>query len=53
LPVVEVPISTRYFADASSVGFRVGVVYGVGTLITAARFLAHRAGVVSSEKFRR
>ena len=52
LPVEEVPISTRYFADASSVGFRVGVVYGLGTLATAARFLLHRAGIVPSEKFR-
>ena len=53
LPVVEVPISTRYFKEASSVGFRAGVVYGLGTLATAGRFLAHRAGVVSSDKFRR
>jgi len=53
LPVVEVPISTRYFKDASSVGFGAGVVYGLGTLATAGRFLAHRAGLVSSEKFRR
>ena len=53
LTVVEVPISTRYFKDASSVGFRAGVVYGLGTLATAGRFLAHRVGVVSSEKFRR
>ena len=53
LPVVEVPISTRYFSDMSSVGFRAGVVYGLGTLATAARFLAHRAGLVSSDKFRR
>jgi glycosyltransferase involved in cell wall biosynthesis len=52
LPVAEVPISTRYFADASSVGFRAGVVYGLGTLLTAARFLLHRAGIVGSEKFR-
>jgi glycosyltransferase involved in cell wall biosynthesis len=52
LPVEEVPISTRYFAEASSVGFRVGVVYGLGTLATAARFLLHRAGIVRSEKFR-
>ena len=52
LPVVEVPISTRYFADASSVGFRAGVVYGLGTLATAGRFLLHRWGVISSEKFR-
>ncbi len=53
LPVVEVPISTRYFAEASSVGFRTGVVYGLGTLMTAARFLLHRWGVLSCEKFRR
>jgi glycosyltransferase involved in cell wall biosynthesis len=53
LPVAEVPISTRYFKDASSVGFRAGVVYGLGTLMTAARFVFHRWGLVSSEKFRR
>jgi len=52
LPVVEVPISTRYFADASSVGFRTGVVYGLGTLWTALRFLLHRWGIVRSEKLR-
>jgi glycosyltransferase involved in cell wall biosynthesis len=52
LPVVEVPISTRYFADASSVGFRTGVVYGLGTLLTAGRFLLNRWGVVRCDKFR-
>ena len=52
LPVVEVPVASRYFDDASSVGFGQGVVYGLGTLATAARFLLHRAGVWSSEKFR-
>ena len=35
LPVVEVPVESRYFEDASSVGFRQGVVYGLGTLWTA------------------
>jgi glycosyltransferase involved in cell wall biosynthesis len=53
LPVVEVPISTRYFSDASSVGFRVGVVYGLSTLWTALRFLLHRWKIVESVKFRR
>jgi glycosyltransferase involved in cell wall biosynthesis len=52
LPVVEVPVASRYFDDASSVGFRQGVVYGLGTLWTAARFLLHRAGIKASEKFR-
>jgi glycosyltransferase involved in cell wall biosynthesis len=52
LPVVEVPISTRYFQDASSVGFRAGVVYGLGTLFTALRFRLHRWGIVPCEKFK-
>jgi glycosyltransferase involved in cell wall biosynthesis len=52
LPVVEVPVASRYFADASSVGFRQGVVYGLGTLFTAARFLLHRWGLARSDKFR-
>ena len=52
LPVVEVPVASRYFEDASSVGFRTGVVYGLGTLWTAVRFLLHRAGLKSSSKFR-
>jgi hypothetical protein len=52
MPVVDVPISTRYFSDMSSVGFRAGVVYRLGTLGTAVRFLAHRAGLVASERFR-
>ena len=52
LRVEEVPISTRYFADASSVGFKAGVVYGLGTLGTALRFVLHRTGLLASEKFR-
>ena len=34
-------------------GFRPGVVYGLGTLWTALRFLLHRWGIVPCEKFRR
>jgi glycosyltransferase involved in cell wall biosynthesis len=52
LPVVEVPVRSRYFEDASSVGFRQGVVYGLGTLWTAARFLLNRWGLVRSDKFK-
>jgi len=52
LPVVEVPVASRYFEDASSVGFGQGVVYGLGTLWTALRFLLHRWGLVSSDKLR-
>src|SRR5512147_1095604 len=52
LAVAEVPVASRYFEDASSVGFRQGVVYGLGTLWTALRFLLHRWGLVPSDKFR-
>jgi glycosyltransferase involved in cell wall biosynthesis len=53
LPVLEVPISTRYFAEASSVGFRTGVVYGLGTLFVALRYVLHRTGILPCDKFRR
>jgi glycosyltransferase involved in cell wall biosynthesis len=51
LRVAEVPVSTRYFADASSVNFRTSVVYGLETLWTAARFLLHRWGIWECAKF--
>jgi len=53
LPVIEVPVQTRYFSDASSVGFKTGVVYGLGTLWTALRYRLHRWGLVPCAKFRR
>ena len=34
----EVPVPTRYFAEASSVNLRRSVVYGVGTLYSLARY---------------
>ncbi len=53
LPVVEVPVESRYFEDASSVGFRQGVVYGLETLWTALRYRLHRSGLAHSDKFKR
>jgi hypothetical protein len=35
--IAEVPVPTRYFAEASSVNFRRSVVYGLGTLRTLLR----------------
>jgi glycosyltransferase involved in cell wall biosynthesis len=51
LPMAEVPAHGRYFNDASSVGFRPALVYGVKTLWTALRYLLHRARIVRSDKF--
>jgi glycosyltransferase involved in cell wall biosynthesis len=47
----EVPARTRYFADASSVGFRTSVVYGLKTLWAAARLLLHRSHLLPSSKY--
>ncbi len=48
--VGEVAVPTRYFEEASSVGFRRSVVYGLSTLRVVARFLLHRLRVRRSPK---
>lgn len=50
LRIGEIAVPTRYFAEASSVGFRRSVVYGLSTLRVVARFLLHRLGVRRSPK---
>jgi glycosyltransferase involved in cell wall biosynthesis len=52
LPVGEIAVPTRYFEEASSVGFRRSVVYGLSTLRVVGRFLLHRAGIRRSAKLR-
>jgi glycosyltransferase involved in cell wall biosynthesis len=49
--IKEVPARCRYFEDASSVGFRSGVIYGLKTLWVGLRLLLHRAGILKSRKF--
>ena len=41
----EIAVPTRYFEEASSVGFKRSVVYGTSTLRVVARYLLHRIGV--------
>jgi glycosyltransferase involved in cell wall biosynthesis len=43
--IVEVPVPTRYFPEASSVNFRRSVIYGLSTLNVARRFLFDRLGI--------
>jgi glycosyltransferase involved in cell wall biosynthesis len=50
--IAEVPVPTRYFAEASSVSFRSSVAYGFGTLFTMTRFLLDRWGVAPCRLFR-
>ena len=50
LGVDEIAVPTRYFEEASSVGFRRSVVYGLSTLRVVARYLLHRSGIRRSPK---
>jgi glycosyltransferase involved in cell wall biosynthesis len=51
--VAEVPASSRYSQDASSVGLGAASVYGLKTLRAGARLLLHRRGYWRSRKFSR
>ena len=52
LRIEEVPARCRYFEEASSVGFKSGVVYGVKTLWAGVRLFLHRLRLLPSRKFR-
>ncbi|MDJ0753452.1 MAG: glycosyltransferase family 2 protein [Ardenticatenaceae bacterium] len=47
----EVPVSTKYFDEASSISFSASTIYGLSTLWTGMRYLFHRWGVVKSSLF--
>ncbi|TSC84156.1 MAG: Glycosyl transferase [Parcubacteria group bacterium Gr01-1014_17] len=49
--IVEVPVPTKYFPEASSASFRASVVYGFSILFLLARYLLHRNGWVCSMQF--
>jgi glycosyltransferase involved in cell wall biosynthesis len=50
--ITEIPVPTRYFAEASSVNFRNSVIYGFATLATMGRFLLDRWGLRRYPQFR-
>lgn len=50
--IAEVPTRTIYDDEASSVGFRAGVVYGLKTLKATAAYVLHRRGIIRSRKLR-
>jgi glycosyltransferase involved in cell wall biosynthesis len=49
--IAEVPAHTRYFPEASSASAGQSIVYGIKTLMAAARLVLHRTGVLHSRKF--
>jgi glycosyltransferase involved in cell wall biosynthesis len=50
LAIQEVPVPTRYFPEASSVGLRRSIVYGLATLAVVVRFVLHRSGLRRSRR---
>ena len=46
----EVPITTRYFPEASSINFRRSVIYGVGILIVLFQYWLHQLGWIRFKK---
>lgn len=51
--MTEIPVSARYMPEASSIGLKRSIVYGLGTLWTVVRYLADRWGLRRSRLFRR
>ncbi len=51
LRIQEIPIATRYFEEASQIGFLRSLVYGVSILKTLAKFKLHKWGVKKFDQF--
>ena len=47
----EIAIPTRYFEEASSIGFKRSVVYGLATLWTMWKYLLFKTGLAKSSQF--
>ena len=47
----EIPITTRYFPEASQIGFVRSCKYGLGILKTLAKYLLHQSGVWRYSQF--
>jgi glycosyltransferase involved in cell wall biosynthesis len=49
--IKEVPVPTRYFAQASSASFGQSTVYGLSILWLLAKFVLHRSGIMRQKQF--
>jgi hypothetical protein len=49
--IVEVPVPTRYFAEASTAGFTASVNYGLSILALLLRYLLHRHELLTQKQF--
>lgn len=51
MKIKEIPITTRYFAEASMIGFGRSLKYGFGILNVLGRYILHRSGFKNYEQF--
>jgi glycosyltransferase involved in cell wall biosynthesis len=51
--ITEIPVPTRYFEEASSVGFRAGVIYGLQTLGVVSKYLLTKFGIIRTDQFQK
>ena len=49
--IKEVPVPTRYFAEASSASFTASVRYGLSILLLLARYSLHRWSIIAQKQF--
>lgn len=49
--IEEIPIKTRYFDEASTIGFFRSCLYGLGILKTLLKYILHTKGIVKFEQF--
>jgi glycosyltransferase involved in cell wall biosynthesis len=49
--IVEVPVATKYFPEASSASLRQSLVYGLKTLVTVGQLALHRRRILRSRLF--
>ncbi len=49
--IEEIPVTTRYFTEASSVNFKTSVVYGLKTLAVLGLYLLHRLRIMKCRLF--
>jgi len=49
--IAEIPVTTKYFEEASSVSFKASSIYGTKTLWVLVRFALHQTGLLRSPLF--
>lgn len=49
--IKEVPVPTRYFAEASSASFTASVRYGLSILVLLCRYMLHRSCLIAQKQF--